>query len=212
MQFFRLPRQFRNHLTQYQEDKKRQLDNINDLRMDTQLKFKATNNKIEQANNGIDKTNKNLSEYKQKLNNYKKANNKKINELESRINTIQENQKMLIENQNLTLCTVNMFTAFFTKMFGNEFNNTKDKLGFNGNKFSHLEPDINKNNESRNKIQYINSNKKNNSMLRRTNSCFFTINTNNDNGNNNLNNSFTVFNRKSDIVPNLEEDIKENNK
>ena len=46
--------------------------------------------------------------------------------------------------------------------------------------------------------------------LRRTNSCFFSID--DDNRNNNSNNSFTVFNRKSDIVPNLEEDIKENNK
>ena len=49
--------------------------------------------------------------------------------------------------------------------------------------------------------------------LRRTDSCFFSINTNDDdNRNNNSKNSFTVFNRKSDIVPNLEEeDIKENN-
>ena len=50
--------------------------------------------------------------------------------------------------------------------------------------------------------------------LRRTNSCFFSINTNDDdNRNNNSKNSFTVFNRKNDIIPNLEEkDIRENNK
>ena len=52
--------------------------------------------------------------------------------------------------------------------------------------------------------------------LRRTNSCFFSINTNDDNGNNNSNNSFTVFNRKKDIIPNLESednmDLKEKNK
>lgn len=208
MQFFRLPKQFREHVSQYKHDKQSQLNNINDLRMDTQLKFKKTNNKIEQANNKADKTNQDLSKYKQRLNNYKKANNKKINALESKINLVQENQKSILD-------TMNMFSSFFTRMFGGEFNNTKDESCFNGNKFSHLEPDINKNNKARNKIQYINSNKKNNSMLRRTNSCFFSINVNDDDNrnNNSNNNSFTVFNRKGDIVPNLEEeDIKENNK
>lgn len=232
MQFFRLPRQFREHVAQYEQDKQSQLNSINnltnsinDITMDKQLKFKETNNKIKQvedkidnkikqaedkidennknlnnkikqAEDKIDENNKNLSKYKQKFNNYKKANNRKIKDLEAKINLVQETQKTILD-------TMNMFGSFFNRMFGDEFNNINNNVHVNTVK------------ESDNKINSENNFRMfSNNKLRRTNSFFFsTIDTNDTNGNNNLNNSFTVFNRKNDIVPNLEEkDIRENNK
>lgn len=210
MQFFRLPRQFREHVAQYEQDKQSQLNSINnltnsinDITMDKQLKFKETNNKIKQvedkidnkikqAEDKIDENNKNLSKYKQKFNNYKKANNRKIKDLEAKINLVQETQKTILD-------TMNMFGSFFNRMFGDEFNNINNNVHVNTVK------------ESDNKINSENNFRMfSNNKLRRTNSFFFsTIDTNDTNENNNSNNSFTVFNRKSDIVPNLEEDIKE---
>lgn len=240
MQFFSLPGRFRRHMEQYENDQKevsrkyrqqlkettKQMNALNNHIMDTQIKFKTANNKmdkieenikndfkehkneirkeldnnvieiqkymkteIETADNLIRKIEKQSRQQKQKFDNYKQQTNKRFNKIEQQMDKLNKDNSSLLD---MLKCLI----------FGR--NDSKKNVTFEDKDYA-----------TNGSVNNFDLNKSFTSMnLRRTNSCFFSINTNDDdNRNNNSNNSFTVFNRKSDIVPNLEEeDIKENNK
>ena len=270
MQFFRLPGKFRRHMEQYENDKReasrryrqqlqettKQMNTLNNHIMDTQIKFKTVNNKIDQSEKNIKN---NLKEHKNEIKEEIKEVNNKMDKLKEDV------KKDLKEHKNEIRKELNNNTIEIQKYVSTEldrsdaamdelekkarqqkqkFDNYKQQTNKRFNKIEQQMDKLNrdnsslldmlkclifgKNNSKRNitfedKQDYATNGSVNNfdlnrsftSMnLRRTDSCFFSINTNDDdNRNNNSNNSFTVFNRKSDIVPNLEEkDIKENNK
>lgn len=267
MQIFRLPGQFRRHMEQYENDKKevsrkykqqlkettKQMYALNNHIMNTQLKFKTVNNKMDKIEENIKNDfKKHKNEIKEEI---KKASNKmdKLkedvkNDLEQNRNEIKndlEQNKNEIKNYvNSELNRSDKFMDFLQKQSRKQkqkFDNYKQQTNKRFNKIEQHMDKLNRDNSSlldmlkclifgkndskrnitfEDKQDYATNGSVNNfdpnksftSMnLRRTNSCFFSID--DDNRNNNSNNSFTVFNRKSDIVPNLEEeDIKENNK
>lgn len=264
MQIFRLPGQFRRHMAQYENDKReasrryrqqqqettKQMNSLNNHIMDTQIKFKTVNNKIDQ----IEKNIKNdVKDHKGKIKEEIKEVNNKMDKLKIDVkNDLEKNKNEIrkelnnnkIEIQNYVNSELNRSDAAMDKLEKQsrqqkqKFDNYKQQTNKRFNKIEQQMDKLNRDNSSlldmlKCLIFGKNDSKKNitfegeqdyatngsvsnnfdlNRSLRRTNSCFFSINTNDDNRNNNLNNSFTVFNRKSDIVPNLEEDIKENNK
>lgn len=233
MQIFRLPGQFRRHMEQYENDKReasrryrqqqrettKQMNSLNNHIMDTQIKFKTVNNKIDQSEQNIkndlkehkneirkdleqnkneiknyvnselnrsdaamDKLEKKARQQKQKFDNYKQQTNKRFNKIEQQMDKLNRDNSSLLD---MLKCLI----------FGK--NDPKKDTTFEDKDYA--------TNGSVNNFDL-------NRSLRRTNSCFFSINTNDDD-NRKSNNSFTLFNRKNDIVPNLEgEDIKENNK
>lgn len=240
MQIFRLPGQFRRHMEQYENDKMeasrryrqqqrettKQMNSLNNHIMDTQIKFKTVNNKIDQSEQNIkndlkehkneirkyleqnkneiknyvnselnrsdaamDKLEKKARQQKQKFDNYKQQTNKRFNKIEQQMDKLNRDNSSLLD---MLKCLI----------FGKD--DSKKNVTFEDKDYA-----------TNGIVNNFDLNKSFTSMnLRRTNSCFFSINTNDDdNRNNNSNNSFTLFNRKNDIVPNLEgEDIKENNK
>ena len=136
------------------------------------------------------KLEKKARQQKQKFDNYKQQTNKRFNKIEQQMDKLNRDNSSLLD---MLKCLI----------FGK--NNSKRNITFEDKQDYATNGSVNN----------FDLNRSFTSMnLRRTDSCFFSINTNDDdNRNNNSNNSFTVFNRKSDIVPNLEEkDIKENNK
>ena len=227
MQIFRLPGQFRRHMEQYENYKKevsrkyrqqltettKQMNTLNNHIMNTQLKFKTVNNKMDKieenikndleqnkneiknyvnselnrSDNFMDFLQKQSRKQKQKFDNYKQQTNKRFNKIEQHMDKLNRDNSSLLD---MLKCLI----------FGK--NDSKRNITFEDKQDYATNENINN----------FDLNKSFTSMnLRRTNSCFFSID--DDNRNNNSNNSFTVFNRKSDIVPNLEsEDIKENNK
>lgn len=259
MQFFRLPSRFNRHMEQYENDKKeisrryrqqlkettKQMYALNNHIMNTQIKFKTVNNKmdkieenikndfkkhkneikeeikkvnnkmdklkedvkndleqnkneiknyvnteLDRADSAMDELEKKARQQKQKFDNYKQQTNKRFNKIEQQMDKLNRDNSSLLDMLKCLIFGKNDYKKNIT---------FEDKQDYAANdSFNNL--DLNRSFTSMN--------------LRRTNSCFFSINTNDDdNRNNNSKNSFTVFNRKSDIVPNLEEkDIRENNK
>ena len=195
--------------------------------MDTQLKFKTVNNKMDKlkedikndfkehkneirkelennvieiqkymkteiakADNLICKIEKKARQQKQKFDNYKQQTNKRFNKIEQQMDKLNRDNSSLLDMLKCLIFGKNDYKKNIT------FEDKQD-YATNGS------------------VNNFDPNKSFTSMnLRRTNSCFFSID--DDNRNNNSNNSFTVFNRKSDIVPNLESednmDLKEKNK
>ena len=270
MQFFRLPGQFRRHMEQYENDKReasrryrqqqkestKQMYALNNHIMDTQIKFKTVNNKIDQIEKNI------KNDFKE----YKKEVREEIKEVNSKMDKLKEDVKNDFEEyKNEIRKEINSNTIEIQKYVSSEldrsdaamdelerkarqqkqkFDNYKQQTNKRFNKIEQQMDKLNRDNSSlldmlkclifgkndyKKNIMFKNKNYKDDATndsfnnldlnqsfasmnLKRTNSCFFSINTNDDNGNNNSNNSFTVFNRKSDIAPNLESvDNKEKN-
>ena len=240
MQFFRLPSRFNRHMEQYENDKKeisrryrqqlkettKQMYALNNHIMNTQIKFKTVNNKMDKIEENI-------------KNDFKEHKNEIRKELDNNVIKIQKYMKTEIETADKLICKIEKQS----RQQKQKFDNYKQQTNKRFNKIEQQMDKLNRDNSSlldmlkclifgkndykknitfedkqdyatNGSVNNFNLNKSFTSMnLRRTNSCFFSINTNDDdNRNNNSKNSFTVFNRKSDIVPNLEEeDIKENN-
>ena len=240
MQIFRLPGEFRRHMQQYENDKREvsrryrqqlketteQMHALNNHTIDTQNKFKKVNNKMDKLKDYVkndlkeckneireeleqkkdelknyvntelnksdvvvDALEKRVRQQKQKFDNYKQQTNKRFIKVEQQMDKLNTDNRSLLDMLKYLI-------------FGK--NDSKKNITFEDKDYA-----------TNGSINNFDLSKSFTSMnLRRTNSCFFSINTNDDNRNNNSNNnSFTVFNRKNDIVPNLEEeDIKENNK
>ena len=192
--------------------------------MDTQIKFKTANNKMDKIEENI-------------KNDFKEHKNEIRKELDNNVLKIQKYMKTEIETADKLICKIEKQSRQQKQKFDNykqqtnkRFNKIEqqmDKLNRDNSSLLDMlkclifgKKDSKKNITFEDKQDYATNGSVNNfdlnksftSMnLRRTNSCFFSINTNDDdNRHNNSNNSFTVFNKKSDIVPNLEEeDIKE---
>lgn len=239
MQFFSLPGRFRRHMEQYENDKReasrkyrqqqqettKQMNALNNHIMDTQIKFKTANNKMDKIEENI-------------KNDFKEHKNEIRKELDNNVIKIQKYMKTEIETADKLICKIEKQS----RQQKQKFDNYKQQTNKRFNKIEQQMDKLNRDNSSlldmlkclifgkndskknitfedkqdyatNGSVNNFNLNKSFTSMnLRRTNSCFFSINTNDDddNRNNNSNNSFTVFNRKRDIVPNLEEeDIKE---
>ena len=256
MQIFRLPGQFRRHMEQYENYKKevsrkyrqqltettKQMNTLNNHIMNTQLKFKTVNNKMDKIEENIKND---FKEHKNEIKEEIKTVNNKMDKIEENIkNDLEQNKNEIKNYVNSELNRSDNFMDFLQKQSRKQkqkFDNYKQQTNKRFNKIEQHMDKLNRDNSSlldmlkclifgkndskRNitfedkqdyatneNINNFDLNKSFTSMnLRRTNSCFFSID--DDNRNNNSNNSFTVFNRKSDIVPNLEsEDIKENNK
>lgn len=249
MQFFRLPGQFSRHMEQYENDKKevsrkykqqlkettKQMYALNNHIMNTQLKFKTVNNKMDKLKEDVkNDLEQNKNEIK---NDFKEHKNEIRKELNNNVIEIQTYMKTEITKADNLICKIEKQS----RQQKQKFDNYKQQTNKRFNKIEQQMDKLNRDNSSlldmlkclifgkndykrnitfEDKQDYATNGSVNNfdlnksftSMnLRRTNSCFFSID--DDNRNNNSNNSFTVFNRKSDIVPNLEEeDIKENNK
>lgn len=267
MQFFRLPGQFSRHMEQYENDQKevsrryrqqlketnKQMYALNNHIMDTQIKFKTVNNKIDQSERNIKndfKEHKNeikeeIKEINNKMdklkedvkNDFKEHKNEIKEEIENNVIEIQKYMNTEIAKADNLISKIEKQS----KKQKQKFNNYKQQTNKRFNKIEQqMEQQMYKlskdnsslidmlkclifgKNDSKKNIMFedkdyatngsVNNNFDLNRSLRRTNSCFFSIHANDDD-NRNSNNSFTVFNRKSDIVPNLEEeDIKETNK
>ena len=248
MQFFRLPGQFSRHMEQYENDKKevsrkykqqlkettKQMYALNNHIMNTQLKFKTVNNKMDKIEENIkNDLEQNKNEIK---NDFKEHKNEIRKELDNNVIEIQKYMKTEIAKADNLICKIEKQSRQQKQKFDNYKQQTNKRFNKIEQHMDKLNRDnsslldmlkcliFGKNDSKRNitfedkdyatngSVNNFDLNKSFTSMnLRRTNSCFFSID--DDNRNNNSNNSFTVFNRKSDIVPNLEEeDIKENNK
>lgn len=249
MQFFRLPGQFSRHMEQYENDKKevsrkykqqlkettKQMYALNNHIMNTQLKFKTVNNKMDKLKEDVKND---LEQNKNEIrNDFKEHKNEIRKELNNNVIEIQTYMKTEITKADNLICKIEKQS----RQQKQKFDNYKQQTNKRFNKIEQQMDKLNRDNSSlldmlkclifgkndykknitfedkqdyatNGSINNFDPNKSFTSMnLRRTNSCFFSID--DDNRNNNSNNSFTVFNRKSDIVPNLEEeDIKENNK
>ena len=288
MQIFRLPGQFRRHMEQYENYKKevsrkyrqqltettKQMNTLNNHIMNTQLKFKTVNNKmdkieenikndfkehkneikekIKKASNKMDKLKEDvkndLEQNKNEIKEEIKTINNKMDKIEENIkNDLEQNKNEIKNYVNSELNRSDNFMDFLQKQSRKQkqkFDNYKQQTNKRFNKIEQHMDKLNRDNSSlldmlkclifgkndskRNitfedkqdyatneNINNFDLNKSFTSMnLRRTNSCFFSID--DDNRNNNSNNSFTVFNRKKDIIPNLESednmDLKEKNK
>ena len=269
MQIIRLPGQFRRHMDQYENDKKevsrkyrqqlkettKQMYALNNHIMNTQIKFKTVNNKMdkieENIKNDFKEQKKEIKEEIKKVNNKMDKLKEDVNDLEQNKNEIKndlEQNKNEIKNYvNSELNKSDKFMDVLQKQSRKQkqkFDNYKQQTNKRFNKIEQHMDKLNRDNSSlldilkclifgkndykknitfEDKQDYaandsfnnLDLNKSFTSMnLRRTNSCFFSINTNDDDNRNNISkNSFTVFNRKNDIIPNLEEkNIRENNK
>lgn len=270
MQFFRLPSRFNRHMEQYENDKKeisrryrqqlkettKQMYALNNHIMNTQIKFKTVNNKMDKIEgnikNDLEQNKNEIKEEIKKVNNkmdklkedvkndFKEHKNEIKNDLENNAIEIHKYMETEITKADNLICKIEKQSRQQKQKFDNykqqtnkRFNKIEqqmDKLNRDNSSLLDMlkclifgKNDYKKNITFEDKQDYATNGSVNNfdlnksftSMnLRRTNSCFFSINTNDDdNRNNNSKNSFTVFNRKSDIVPNLEEkDIRENNK
>ena len=136
MQFFRLPGQFRRHMEQYENDKReasrryrqqqqettKQMNTLNNHIMDTQLKFKTVNNKIDQSEKNIKndfKEHKNeikeeIKEVNNKMdklkrdvkNDLKEHKNEIRKELDNNVIEIQKYMKTEIETADKLICKI----------------------------------------------------------------------------------------------------------
>ena len=182
--------EIKNDFKEYKNEIKNDLEqNKNEIKNDLEQNKNEIKNYVNLELNRSDKfmdvLQKQSRKQKQKFDNYKQQTNKRFNKIEQHIDKLNRDNSSLLD---MLKCLI----------FGKNDYKKNDKQDYAANdSFNNF--DLNKSFTSMN--------------LRRTNSCFFSINTNDDdNRNNNSKNSFTVFNRKNDIIPNLEEkDIKENN-
>ena len=158
----------------------------NDLEQNKNEIKNYVNSELNRSDKFMDFLQKQSRKQKQKFDNYKQQTNKRFNKIEQHMDKLNRDNSSLLD---MLKCLI----------FGK--NDSKRNITFEDKDYA-----------TNGSVNNFDLNKSFTSMnLRRTNSCFFSID--DDNRNNNSNNSFTVFNRKSDIVPNLEEeDIKENNK
>jgi DNA repair exonuclease SbcCD ATPase subunit len=203
---------FKEHKNEIKEEIKEINNKMDKLKEDVKNDFKEHKNEIkeeiennvieiqkymktelESADKLISKIEKQSKKQKQKFDNYKQQTNKRFNKIEQQME--QQMDKLNRDNSSL----LDMLKCLIFRKNDSKKNITfEDKQDYAANDSVNNNFDLNRSFTSMN--------------LRRTDSCFFSINANDDD-NRNSNNSFTVFNRKSDIVPNLEEkDIKENNK